>query len=247
MSNPPIRLASVLSFVARYGAAIGITLAGVAVVTGEGCRWREKNQDLQKPAEAPPTEPSTLWVEVPVPCEDGQTVVYRRPSKKELERLAREYGFTLASPAPPGGPIPPDAPVSPSDGQIGSQPPGGAAGGPESGRPEVPDRTRRVLGEYELGILPAGGSALNWLDEEGRAHLSISANPVPFFEWGADWEVGVLAGVGDGMTMGRAWAAVEPLRVGRFHLRFEGGGNYRGGTTDPYLMAGGVFRMGEKR
>lgn len=233
----------VYSFAGRYGATIVVTLAIVAAVTGEGCRWRRQNQQLQKPVEAPPTKESVRWVEVPVPCADGQQVVYRKPSEKELKRLAEEYGFVLAQEA---APRPQEAPgaigagnghIPPSEGEIANQPPSAAA----------PDPQRRVLGEFELGILPRGGSALSWLDVDGRNRLSISADPVPFVEWGADWEVGLLAGVGDGMTMGRAWAAVEPLRVGRFHLRLEGGGNYRGGTTDPYLMAGGVFRMGEHR
>ncbi len=244
MGSSEDHLRAVLSFLARYGTSIAIGAAIVAVLGGEACRWRRVQKEQTKPYEAPQTEPAKLWVEVPVPCDDGQIVVYKNPSKKELERLAREYGFTLAAPAPAGGTIPSPGHIPPSGDEIGSQPPGGAAGG---GEIEAPEPARRVLGEFELGILPRGGKALNWLDEGGRAKLSIEAYPVPFFGWGADWEIGVLAGAGDGATVGRAWAAVEPLRVGRFHLRLEGGGNYRGGTTDPYVMAGGVFRMGEGR
>lgn len=236
-----------LSFLARYGATVVVTLAIVSVLTGEACRWRRQNQQLTQPVQAPPTEPSTQWVEVPVPCEDGQVVVYKNPSKKELERLAREYGFTLAAPAPAGGTISAPGHIPPSGGEIASQPPGSAPGQPEIGAPETPDRTRRVLGEFELQILPRGGKALNYLDPDGRAKLAVEAYPVPFFEWGADWEVGVLAGAGDGATVGRAWAAVEPLRLGRFHLRLEGGGNYRAGTTDPYIMGGAVYRPKEHR
>ncbi|KAB2853266.1 MAG: hypothetical protein F9K41_13860 [Sphingopyxis terrae] len=40
----------------------------------------------------------------------------------------------------------------------------------------------------------------------------------------------------------RAWAAVEPLRFGRLHLRGEAGVDLRGGEADAYVMAGIVWR-----
>lgn len=109
-------------------------------------------------------------------------------------------------------------------------------------------RVAEILGERELPVMPDGGRALVTLEPDGRVEVTTVANPEPFFEWRSAYEVGGLYGVGSGGdARWRAWAAVEPLRLGRVHLRVEAGAEQRAGQVDAYGMAGAVWRVGEGR
>jgi hypothetical protein len=100
-----------------------------------------------------------------------------------------------------------------------------------------------ILGERELPPLPAGGTALLTLEPDGRVEVTVKPDPVPLFDWRTTWEVGGMYGKGTaGDTRARAWAAVEPIRFGGFHLRGEIGADVRAGLTDGYAMVGVVWR-----
>jgi hypothetical protein len=81
------------------------------------------------------------------------------------------------------------------------------------------------------------------LEPDGRVELTVVAAPEKLFEWQSTYEAGAAYGIGQaGDTRGRAWAAIEPLRFARLHLRAEAGVDLRNGTTDTYAMAGLVWR-----
>jgi len=105
-------------------------------------------------------------------------------------------------------------------------------------------RVAEILGERELPVMPDGGRALVTLEPGGRVEVTTVANPEPSLEWRSAYEAGALYGVGSGGdARWRAWAAVEPLRLGRVHLRVEAGAEQRAGQVDAYGMAGAVWRL----
>lgn len=104
-------------------------------------------------------------------------------------------------------------------------------------------KSAQILGERKVRRLPEGGTILATLEPDGRVELTVAPEPEKLFDWRARWELGGLYGVGTaGDTRGRAWAAVEPLRFARLHLRVEAGADLRSGQTDGYVMAGVVWR-----
>ena len=104
-------------------------------------------------------------------------------------------------------------------------------------------RSAQILGERTIPRAPEGGTALLTLEPDGRVEMTVTPEPEKLFDWRARWELGGLYGVGTaGDTRGRAWAAVEPLRFARLHLRVEAGADLRSGQTDGYVMAGVVWR-----
>lgn len=193
-------------------------LGGLALL-GE-CRGHGRAQEsVVAPVVAPPTRAEEKAEPKVVPCVDVQAV---EPGKKERKRIAEEYRRPDLAPL---------------------------AGEFERRLPSVPGqvavRPAEVVGERELPLLPDGGRALVTLEPEGRVELTVVANPEPFFGVGLEWEVGALYGVGSGSdARWRAWAAAEPLRLGRFRLRLEAGAERRAGQVDAYAMAGAVFRGG---
>lgn len=101
----------------------------------------------------------------------------------------------------------------------------------------------KILAEREVPRWPAGGTALVTLEPDGRTEVTLAPNPEPLFDLRSTYEIGALAGVGTaGDTRARAWAAIEPMRWGRIHLRAEAGVDIRGGSSDAYVMAGAVWR-----
>lgn len=100
-----------------------------------------------------------------------------------------------------------------------------------------------IVGEKELEPMPAGGTVLVTLEPDGRVVVTADPAPEKLIAWGATWELGAMAGLdSEQETRGRAWAAVEPIRFGRIHLRGELGADVRAGVTDGYAMVGAVWR-----
>ena len=96
---------------------------------------------------------------------------------------------------------------------------------------------------------PAGGKLWVTLESDGSANVIAKPNepePLPeerFWQFGNVFELGGLYGIGQGGdTRSRAWAAWEPVRLGRIHLRAEAGVDLRAGQSDGYVMGGAVWR-----
>lgn len=212
------------------GAAVQLWLKGLSAVVllaaagalmllvGECSAFRGETREDARPSPAPPTSIEERAAEVTLPC---QTVVALEPTERDRRRLAERYGRPeLATPAPPSE--------------------RGALAGDGSA---IPGSVVRILAERELPVLPAGGTALVTLEPDGRTSVTVKPTPEKLLEWRATWELGGLYGLDtEGETRGRAWAAVEPLRFGRIHLRGELGADVRAGVTDGYVMAGAVWR-----
>lgn len=103
-----------------------------------------------------------------------------------------------------------------------------------------------LLAHVELEPLCEGGELLITLPPgDGEREVEVTVLPAPRRLLGlrSAYEVGALYGRGfNGEDRGRAWAAVEPLRFGRLHLRGEAGVDLRGGEADAYVIAGIVWR-----
>ena len=96
---------------------------------------------------------------------------------------------------------------------------------------------------------PAGGKLWVHLEQDGSTTVVAKPNepePPPaekFWQFGNVWELGGLYGIGqEGDTRARGWAAIEPLRAGRIHLRAEAGVDFRNGENGAYVMGGAVWR-----
>lgn len=108
-------------------------------------------------------------------------------------------------------------------------------------RPEAHDLLAQVVdpdcGEIVVTLPPAVGEAPR------EVQVTVIPAPPKLIEWRNLYEIGGLYGIGTGgETRARGWAAVEPLRWGRLHLRGEVGADLRAGVTDGYAMVGVVWR-----
>lgn len=207
------------------GVAVGWWLVGalgLVALVGE-CRGHKRAQEVVvAPVVAPPTRAEEKAEERVLPGRDVRAI---EPGKRERARIAEEYHRPDLAPL---------------------------AGEFERRLPSVPGqvaaRPAEVVGERVLPAMPDGGRALVTLEPDGRVEVTTVTNPEPFFEWRSAYEVGGLYGVGSGGdARWRAWAAVEPLRLGRVHLRVEAGAEQRAGQVDAYAMAGAVWRGGRDR
>ena len=195
-------------------------LLGLALLVGECRDFRAGGKAATEPVVTPPTKLEQKAEPKLLPCRDVQAI---EPGTRARQKLAAKYHRPdLAAPA--------DANARAFELGI-------------THTTKSPQPVAEILGERELQPMPAGGTALMTLEPDGRVELTVVAAPEKLFEWRATYEAGALYGVGQGGdTRARAWAAVEPLRFARLHLRLEAGADLRAGTTNPYALAGIVWR-----
>jgi len=199
---------------ASAGALI-MALFGAILLIGECRDFRASGQPATVPVVAPPTKLEHKAEPKVLPCRDVQAI---EPGTRARQKLAAKYHR-------------PD--ISSESADIARQ--------FEQGITNL--KPAEILGERQLQPMPAGGTALVSLEPDGRVELTVVAAPEKFFELRATYEAGALYGIGQaGDTRARAWAAVEPLRFARLHLRLEAGADLRAGTTNPYALAGIVWR-----
>lgn len=181
-------------------------------LAGECNSFRGNRAQATAPIVAPPTKLEQKAEPKLLPCRDVQAI---EPGAKVRQKLAAKYHRPELATRELA-----------RDFELGiTQPPA------------------EILGERQLQRMPASGTALMTLEPDGRVELTVVAAPEKLFEWRATYEAGALYGVGQGGdTRARAWAAVEPLRFARLHLRIEAGADLRAGTTEPYALAGIVWR-----
>jgi hypothetical protein len=194
-----------------------IPAAVVAIVAVGECRdFRSTAREEARPTVAPPTARVERAEVVTLPCETIQTL---EPTPRDRRRIAEDYN-------------------RPDLGRTV----------PDSGNATIPVSAEsadspKILAERELPPMPEGGTALVTLEPDGRTEVTVKPSPERLFDWRSTWEIGGLYGLGsEGDTRARGWAAVEPLRFGRLHLRAEVGVELRAGTADSYAMAGAVWR-----
>lgn len=198
--------------------ALVACIIGGIVLAGECNSFRGKTKLDTAPVVAPPTKIEQKAEPKLLPCRDVQAI---EPGTKARQKLAAKYHRPDLAPAP-----------APSD--------TANARAFELGLTQPP---AEILGERRLQRMPEGGTALLTLEPDGRVELTVIAAPEKLFEWRSTYEFGGAYGIGQaGDTRGRAWAAVEPLRFARIHLRAEAGVDLRSGTTDAYALAGLVWR-----
>ena len=212
------------------GGAIGL-FAALALVGGECSAWRQDHPKPPPPVAQilPPTPGEIATPSTVLPCVPVKVL---QPSGKRLKEIAKETGGLV------GATKPGEVVVPPRFGEI--VPPAG------SGEPDYP---LLLVDGRPYPESPAGGRLWVNLEADGSATVVVKPNPEKpspaerFIQFGNMWEIGAAYGIGTGGdTRGRGWAAVEPLRLGRIHIRGEVGVDLRGGQTDGYALAGFVYR-----
>lgn len=218
------------------GGAIGAALVAF-LLAGECSGWR---QDHPKPPKPVPQvlAPTAAELEMQRVIEDCLAVETLQPTPKERKRIARESGRADFAAQP----------VAPQANAAGVVPPPHLGGIARPGAASEPDYPV-LLAEKEVPPMPDGGRAWVWLEQDASVTVVTKANdpkPQPadrFWQFGNVYEIGGLYGIGQGGdTRARVWAAIEPLRAGRIHLRAEAGVDLRNGGTDGYVMGGAVWR-----
>lgn len=204
-----------LALLTGNAVVIAMALAGVAILVGECRDFRARGKADTAPVVAPPTKLEQKAEPKVLPCRDVQAI---EPGTKARQKIAEKYNRPDLAPDPNARAF-----------ELGiTQPPA------------------EILGERKLQPMPNGGTALVTLEPDGRVEVTVVANPEKLFEWRTTYEAGALYGYGTnggtGDTRARAWVAAEPLRFAHLHLRIEAGADLRAGTTDPYALAGIVWR-----
>ena len=212
------------------GGALGIVFA-LLVLGGECSAWR---QDHPKPAPPvtsvlPPTPGELATPSTVLPCVPVKVL---QPSPKRLKEIVRETGGLVGAPTAPPVEVPPHL---------------GEIVAPRAS--SEPDYPLLLVDGRPYPESPAGGKLWVTLEQDGSANVIAKPNPEKpkpadkFFEFRNVWELGGMYGVGQGGdTRSRAWAALEPIRLGRIHVRGEVGVDLRGGEQGGYAMAGFVYR-----
>ena len=198
--------------------ALVVCILGGIALAGECNSFHADRTKATAPVVAPPTKIEEKATPKLLPCRDIQAI---EPGTRARQKLAERYHRQD---------IAPRETATARAFELGlTQPPAG--------------QPAEILGERDLPPAPNGSTALVTLETDGRVELTVVAAPEKLVEWRATYEAGALYGVGQaGDTRARAWAAVEPLRFARLHLRIETGADLRAGTTEPYALAGLVWR-----
>jgi hypothetical protein len=221
--------ATVKPFLIGVG-GVGLLVAGI-LLGGECNAWRGDHPKPEKPVAVvlPPTEGERKTKVVTEECVPVRVLV---PTEKRAKQIAKETGGRAGAPVAAG------PSQHPAPGEIGPQI---ASSEPDyplllvDGRPYPPS--------------PEGGKLWVHLEMDGSTTVVALPNPEKpapeekFWSFRPVYEIGGMAGVGqEGDTRSRAWAAIEPARAGRIHLRVEGGLDIRDGASGAYGMIGAVWR-----
>ena len=228
MTVPAWVKASVASI--GLGGVLG-ALAVLAVIGGECSAWRQEHPKPKPPVATvlPPTPGELATPHETLPCVPVQVL---KPTEKRRKEIAKETGGLVVAPNAPPVAVPPHL------GEI--VPPAGSS---------EPDYPILLVDGRPYPESPAGGKLWVTLEQDGSANVIAKPNPEKpkpadkFFEVRNVGELGGMYGVGQGGdTRSRAWAALEPIRLGRIHVRGEVGVDLRGGEQGGYAMAGFVYR-----
>lgn len=170
-----------------------VTVAGEQALTKPARKWKKRRPSICEPA--------------PGDVGGRFKVQTREPSAEELERLARQYGFTfgdrelsanLASMPMPA----PSAPVA------------GAS-------PEI--RVARMLGEYAAPALRYGGTFASGLIASGELETRYDPAPAPRLAfplvWGGGVEYDATAGLSSAARSHRIYGLFEPIQTKQVYWR----------------------------
>lgn len=169
--------------------------------------------------EAALTKPARKWKKrTPAVCEPGPgdaggrfQVQTREPSAEELERLARQYGFTFGdrelTANLAGMPMP--------------------LAGPSSKPVENHYTVARMLGEYSAPVMRYGGTFGAGLLENGELEERFDPAPPPRLAfplvWGAGAEYDATAGLIEEQRHHRLYAFLEPIQTKQVYWRVSAG------------------------
>lgn len=201
------------------GLSLGAILAAVVAFLIFGAEFRSFRARAQADAAPVVALPTVVEEKAAEKVLPGRNVQAIEPGQKGRQKIAARYERPDLAEVPP--PAPPAGDPSAAD-----QP------------PHV-----EIIGEREIPMLPDGGTGLLTFEADGRVELTVKPKRRKFLEWSPVYEAGAVYGIGTaGETRGRAWVAVEPLRLGKCYVRAEGGAEVRAGVTDGYVAAGAVCR-----
>lgn len=200
----------------RAGVALAALGCGL-LLAGECSTHREARRTATAPVVLKDTPQAAKMATETLSC---QTVKVLRPTPKEARRIEERFGPIL--------------------GEIVAPEPTGDSGRAFEGHELEP----RILALKTVPKAPYGGEALVTLQPSGQTDVTFRANPRPFVEVRGVYGLGGLGGLDSEGRRWRAYGFAEPLRVGRFHLRGEGGVEGRGdGSSGWYALAGAELRL----
>lgn len=196
-----------------------VTVAGEAALTKGARKWKKRQPSICEPG----------------PGEAGGRfkVQTREPAPEELERLARQYGFTFGDrelTADLAGMPVPNAPAAGETPQL---------------------RIARMFGEYSAPTLRYGGTFGAGLLEDGEleARFDPAAAPRLGFPmvWGAGAEYDATSGLTEDERRHRLYAFLEPVQTKQLYWRVSAGAEQILGPDlepkwDPRFKVGAEWR-----
>lgn len=176
-----------------------VTVAGEAALTKPARKWKKRQPSICEPG--------------PGDAGGRFRVQTREPAPEELERLARQYGFTFGdrelTADLAGMPIPPY---------------GGKAGASD---PVKKQAVARMFGEYSAPTLRYGGTFASGLLVDGELETRFDPAPSPRLGfpmvWGGGAEYDATSGLSQDERRHRLYAFLEPIQTKQLYWRVSAG------------------------
>jgi hypothetical protein len=191
-----------------------VTVAGEEALTKKARKWKKHQPAICEPG--------------PGDAGGRFKVVTREPPADELERMARQYGFTFG-----------DRELS---ADLAGMPVPGAA--KKDAPPQV--AVRRWLGEYSAPTLRYAGTVGAALLVDGELEMRFDPAPPPKFAWLGVWGAGgsydATFGAEAEDQRHRLYGLLEPFQTKQVYWRLEGGSQHLVDGWEPYLWVGAEWR-----
>jgi hypothetical protein len=193
-----------------------VTVAGEQALTKKARKWKKRPPAICEPG--------------PGDAGGRFKVVTREPPADELERMARQYGFTFG-----------DRELS---ADLAGMPMPEASAPEKDAPPQV--AVSRMFGEYTAPHLRYAGTVAAALLVDGELEMRFDPAPPPKFVWLGVWGAGgsydATFGTPDDERRHRIYGLLEPFQTKQVYWRLEAGAEHLVDGWEPEVRINGEWR-----